>query len=181
VKKVKKKTVISVVLTAMVMLVGMFAMISVVKADNKVSATATITGINYVNPNVQYVVGPSGVMHVSYFEFGGTITLTADSGTPITVNWMDVCTGNYNPTTNRGVWVFNEVWTLQGGTFVGMDHPRTVGDLLVSFGVPTGNPTSTSIEGHIILHGTGAYDGQALEMTLTPQTYPTFVGTWLKS
>lgn len=164
-----------------VALMAMAMLVAPVMATNKVPCTAAITGINYVDPNIQYVVTDDGILHLLYFKFGGTIVLS-DGVTTITVNWMDICTGMYNPTTNRGLYVFNEVWTdpITGGTFVGMDHPRTVGDLLASFGVPTGNPPSTSIEGHIIAHGTGAFRGQALEITLTPETYPVFVGTWLK-
>ena len=166
----RKLVVLAVALLAMAMLATpVFA-----KSPNKFPATAVITGISGADPTtISYRVTDDGVIHLENFEFWGPIILSVDGGPIINVAWYDICSGSYSPGGNRGIYRFDEVWTIDGeAVFVGTDHLVCEGELLTE--------TITSMHSHIVLHGVGDYAGQVLEFWMKPENYPVFVGTWLK-
>jgi len=116
-----------------------------------------------------------GISHIDNFEFYGTIDIKLNGVLLFeNVPWVDIATGTYNSKTMQGVLRFDEVWTLPGGTFVGVAHITLVGGNFQTF---------KEMYSHIILHGTGDYEGQMLSMSLgyirgvTPAVYE---GYWLK-
>ena len=148
-----KKTAVKVLVPILALLM-LLSMASSAKAyvppPTKIPVTVYLTGTSGVDSNIKYVV-KDGFEYLLYLKFWGTISIF-DGVAPIaTVNWVDVCWGSYDIATNLGSYTFFEVWTLSNGaTFVGFDHPHSTGDLLNLFGIPTGNPGLTALEGHII-------------------------------
>ena len=161
-------------LAVAVLLLTMLAAPVFAKSPNKFPATAAITGIDGFDPNtISYRVTNDGVIHLDNFEFWGPIALSLNGGTPIAVEWYDVCSGIYSPSSNRGIYRFDEVWSIDGeAAFVGTDHLVCEGNLLTE--------TIDSFHSHIVLHGVGDYAGQVLDLWMYPENYPVLVGTWLK-
>jgi hypothetical protein len=157
-----------------VLSLAMLAAPVLAKSPIKFPATADITAITGVDPTtIVYRITDDGVVHLENFEFWGTIALSVVGGPVVNVEWYDVCSGVYSPSSNRGIYRFDEVWTIDGNdAFVGTDHLVCEGELLTE--------TITSMHTHIVLHGVNAYAGQVLEFWMYPENYPVFVGTWLK-
>jgi hypothetical protein len=189
VKKVKKMAVkVLVPILALLMLLSMASSVKacVFPPPTKTPISALITGFTSL-PSVtttKYVVRDD-IEYLLYLKFSGTIAIYNSASEVIaTVSWVDVCWGTYNIATNKGSYTFYEVWTIlsgqsAGGTFVGFDHPHSVGDFLASFGITT-NPPMTALEGHIIVFGIGACAGQVIDV-YCPNMYvsPYFTGYWL--
>lgn len=144
------------------------------KSPKKFPASAAITAIDGVDPTtIVYRITDDGVMHLDNFEFWGTIALSVDNGPVVDVDWYDTCSGIYSPSSNRGIYRFDEVWTIDDeAAFVGTDHLVCEGELLTE--------TITSFHSHMVLHGVGDYAGQVLNLWMLPENYPVLVGTWLK-
>ena len=130
--------------------------------------------IGYTGPPDVWVTN-GGISHVEYFEMYGTIDIKLDGVLVFdNVPWVDIVSGTYNSKTMQAVLQFDEVWTLPGGTFEGVAHITLVGGNLQTY---------KEMYSHIILHGTGDYEGQILSMELgyirhvTPAVYE---GYWLK-
>jgi len=130
--------------------------------------------IGYVYPPDVWVTN-GGISHIEYFKMYGTIDIKLDGVLVFdNVPWVDIVSGTYNSKTMQAVLQFDEVWTLPGGTFEGVAHITLVGGNLQTY---------KEMYSHIILHGTGDYEGQILSMELgyirhvTPAVYE---GYWLK-
>jgi hypothetical protein len=124
-------------------------------------------------PDVRVTNG--GISHIDNFEFYGTIDIKLNGVLLFDdVPWVDIATGTYNSKTMQAVLQFDEVWTLPGGTFEGVAHITLEGGNLQTY---------KEMYSHIVLHGTGDYEGQILSMSLgytrgvTPAVYE---GYWLK-
>ena len=138
---------------------------------NKVSARAAITTLGFeIDPTTDIRVTDDGIEHILYLKMWGIIELyQGDNPTPTIVDWVDICEGLYNPRSNKGVWRFDEVWTIDGtDAFVGTDHVKLEGTLI----------DPISMGSHMILHGINYYEGQVLNLWFTPGEG--LVGTWLK-
>ena len=111
-------------------------------------------------------------------NMSGEITLTLNGG-DIFGTYVDIISGTYNLRSNKGVYIFEEVWTfaegtLAEGTFVGTGHIKTEGTLVFE--------AYTRMTAHIVLHGTGVYEGQILNLRSDqPGGYPVYTGYWLKA
>ena len=149
-------------------------------SPNKVPVTAIILDMapdfsNFIMKETD------GIVHIQGLILTGPIAIFADDDpTPIPVSYInDPCNILYNPKSGengRSVMEFNEVWTLEGGTFVGTSRTKIDGYLF--------DFTFTNMQSHIVLHGTGDYAGQILNLKMDwytddPTTYGYF-GTWLK-
>ena len=165
------KKILGVTLTAV--FVAMLIAPAMAASPNKTPVTAVITGIMGADPVVEIRVTKGGIEHLEYFKFWGTMELTLEgASSSIPVEWVDVCVGTYNSKNNKGVYKFDEVWTLPGGTFEGIAHLKLEGSLF----------SYTHMTAHIILHGTGDYEGQILSLTSDDDTsgFPSYAGYWLK-
>jgi len=151
-----------------------FAAPVMAKSSTKFPATAAITAITGMDPTtIAYRITDDGMMHLENFEFWGTIVLSVEGGAEVDVEWYDVCSGIYSPSSNRGIYRFDEVWTIDGEpAFEGTDHLTCEGSLLAD--------TITSFHSHMVLHGVGDYAGQVLNLWMHPENYPVLAGTWLK-
>ena len=142
-------------------------LLSSASACDKVAATATITGINIDPTTAKYSV-KDGVVYLECFKFSGTMALKLDGGSPITWNWVDTCWGTYDIASNKGTYVFYEVWTNSlYGKMVGFDNPHSVGDFPIGTTSGTGIFTPvTHLEGHIVVAGVeGAWKGDVLDVS----------------
>lgn len=143
---------------------------------NKVDATAkdlVTTGYKY-DPLTYRWTTDGNITHIDYMEIYGTLNLYID-GEIIAVTWVDIVSGTYNSKTLQGIVTFEEIWTLEGGTFVGTAHITYEGGTLITY---------KEFYSHIILHGTGDYEGQmlSLDMDRPDRAQPAiYEGFWLKA
>jgi len=143
-------------------------------SPNKTPVTVTITAITGMILPPEIRVTESGVEHLEYFKFWGTLEIDVyGEGTPVPVEWVNICVGTYNPKNNKGIYKFDEVWTLTGGTFEGTSHLKFEGSLFGAY---------THMTAHIILHGTGDYEGQMLSLRsdIDHGGLVEYAGYWLK-
>jgi hypothetical protein len=171
VREVKRKILLTVLALAVVLLATPFVGTVMAAPANKVPALATITTTGFeIDPTTDIRVTDDGIEHILYLKMWGIIELyQGDNPTPTIVDWVDICEGLYNPRSNKGVWRFDEVWTIDGtDAFVGTDHVKVEGMLTAP----------TNMRSHMILHGINDYEGQVLNLWFTPGEG--LVGTWLK-
>jgi hypothetical protein len=158
-------------------LIMLFSVIAptIAGSPNKTPVTVTITGIDGMILPPEIRVTKGGIQHLEYFSFWGTIGIAVEGeATAIPVEWVDICVGTYNPKNNKAVYRFDEVWTLPNGdTFEGTGHITTEGDLFGGY---------THMTAHIILHGTGDYEGQLLSLRsdIDHGGLVEYAGYWLK-
>jgi hypothetical protein len=139
-----------------------------------------VTGTNLKTLGSQYDpltyrwVTDGNISHIVYMKLWGTLQINVD-GEVIPVNWVDILSGTYNIKTKEGVWKWFEVWTLPNGdTFEGTAHVKMAGGTLITY---------TEFYSHIVLHGTGVYEGQVLSLSMERPTRATpsiYEGYWLK-
>lgn len=163
---------------ASIFIVAMFVVPVMAASPNEVPVKAIpiVTGFNFDNMQTRVT---DGVLHIeSLIIVGNILILPEGGGPPMAVGTFvdDPCDGLYNPKNGMSVYTFDEVWDFGVGTFVGTAHVKINGDLLTQ--------TFTTMEAHIVLHGTGEYEGQVLNLkmdfdTSDPTTYG-YIGTWLK-
>jgi hypothetical protein len=166
---------------ASIFIVAMFAVPVMAASPNKVPVTAYITTVvpDFTNLDIRET---DGVMHIENLRLTGGIVIFPEGGAiPLAVGAYvdDPCEGLYNPKAGMSVYTFDEIWTLDDGidgTFVGTIHVKITGNLLTF--------TFDTMEAYVILHGTGGYEGQVLNLkmdwdTSDPATYG-YTGTWLK-
>lgn len=161
-------------IVASIFIVVMFAVPAMAESPNKIPVKA----IPIIGPfsNIQTRV-TDGVVHIESLRIEGEIRLFPEVGAPLFGTFVDdPCEGLYNPEAGMSVYEYDEVWTFSGGTFVGTAHVKINGDLL-SF-------TFTTMQAHIVLHGTGDYEGQVLNLKMdwdmsVPGSYG-YEGTLLK-
>jgi hypothetical protein len=172
-EKVKKAVL---VIAVALMAVAMLATPVLAASPNKTLVTASnlaTLGSEY-DPLTFRWITDGNISHIVYMKLWGTLQINVD-GEVIPVNWVDILSGTYNMKTLKGVWKWDEVWTLPNGdTFEGTAHVKFAGGNLITF---------TEFYAHIILHGTGAYDGQilSLEMDRPSRSVPgVYEGYWLK-
>ena len=102
-------------------------------------------------------------------RLSGTLDIDLGDG-PKPATFVDICVGTFNPKNNKGVYQFDEVWTLPDGTFEGTAHVKVSGGSLLTM-------EYTSMIAHIILHGTGVYEGQILSLRSDePGGFPAYIG-----
>jgi len=149
---------------------AMLAAPVIAKSSNKVPAEAVIYTTGFDPTTLDIRVTDDGIEHIIYLEMWGIIELyQGDNPTPIIVEWVDICEGLYNPRSNKGIWRFDEVWTIDGSpAFVGTDHVKVEGPLIAP----------EAMKSHMVLHGVGDYEGQVLNLWFEPVA--TLAGTWLK-
>lgn len=143
-------------------------LLSSASACTKVPASASLSGFLVFDPTTAKYAVSNGVLYLLYWQFSGTIAVTLDGGAPITWTWVDTCLGTYNVASNKGSYVFYEVWTNPSfGTMVGFDTPRSVGDFPIGVSSGTGIYTPvTHLAGHIVVVGTkGAWKGDVLDVS----------------
>ena len=139
-------------------------------SKHKLPATATPTS-SIPDPSTIELTYTKGGIEKLAVTMSGSITLNSNPGT-----YVDICVGTYNPRSDKGVYTFEEVWTFDGGTFVGTAHVKTEGTLWMG--------AYTRMTTHIVLHGTGVYEGQILNLRsdqTVPGGFPVYTGYWLKS
>ena len=140
------------------------------KSKHKLPATATPTS-NIPDMDTFELTYTKGGIEKFAITMSGSITLNSKPG-----EYVDICVGIYNPRSDKGVYTFEEVWTFEGGTFVGTAHVKTEGTLLMGAYI--------RMTAHIVLHGTGVYEGQILNLRSDqsePGGFPVYTGYWLKS
>jgi hypothetical protein len=164
-----------------IFVLGVSAFPVMAKAPNKVPVVAIIDNMF---PDFTNMISTEtdGIVHIQNLMIVGPISLyLGDNPTPIPVDYVDYPVDIlYNPKRGSNGWSimeFTEVWALDGGTFVGTAHVKIDG-FLFDF-------TFTNMKSHIILQGTGDYEGQIINLKMDwypadPTTYGYF-GTWLKS
>lgn len=108
------------------------------------------------------IINPGEVRHYEGWKWTGDITLNIPGYDPIVGTFVDYVDGMVFPSiTNEpadsvehkvgtGVYHLHEVWTFEDGTFAGIAQLKQYA------------PGFTVFESHIILHGTGAYEGWML-------------------
>jgi len=159
-----------------IFIVAIFAVPVMAISPNKIPVTATPIIGPFSNIQTRMT---DGVKHIESLVIEGEIMIFPEGSTvPLAVGTFvdDPCKGLYNPKTGMSVYRFNEVWDFGDGTFVGTAHVELNGDLLTF--------TFTTMEAHIVLHGTGPYEGQVLNLKMdwdmsVPGSYG-YTGTWLK-
>ncbi len=115
-----------------------------------------------------------GIAHLDYVHLWGKLNIYVNGvETYANVPYDDIISGNYNPKTMVGNWKYDEVWTLPGGTLVGTAHATSYGGSLLNY---------KELKADILLHGTGAYEGQVLSMSfdyVKGVNFPIYEGYWL--
>ncbi|MFX1301033.1 MAG: hypothetical protein ACFFDE_08810 [Promethearchaeota archaeon] len=162
-------------IVASIFIAVMFAVPVMAESPNKIPVKA----IPIIGPFMDIETRVTdGLVHIENLRIEGEIMILPEVGGPLAVGTFvdDPCEGLYNPKTGMSVYTFDEVWTFSDGTFVGTAHVQINGDLL-SF-------TFTAMQAHIVLHGTGDYEGQVLNLKMdwdmsVPGSYG-YEGTWLK-
>ena len=162
-----------------IFIVAMFAIPVMAVSPNKVPVTAYILSIGPDFTNLE-IRETDGISHIKNLRIAGGIAIYPEVGAmPLAVGSYvdDPCEGVYNPKTDKSVYTFDEVWDFGGGnTFVGTAHVKIDGNLL-TFDFDT-------LEVHIVLQGTGGYEGQVLNLKMdwdtSDMTTFGYKGTWLK-
>jgi hypothetical protein len=155
-----------------------FVFISPVLAENPNKMPVAVallpigSGIDY--STMVLWTSEGGIAHLDYVHSWGTLDIYLNGvETYINVPYNNIISGNYNPKTMVGNWKYDEVWTLPGGTLVGTAHATTYGGSLLSY---------KELKADILLHGTGAYEGQVLSMSfdyIKGVNLPIYEGYWL--
>ena len=142
-------------------------------SKNKSPATATPTTNIPVMTTIDLTYTKGGIEKFA-ITMGGAITINLNDGEgDVFGTYVDICSGTYNPRSNKGVYIFEEVWTFAEGTFVGTAHIKTEGTLFMG--------SYTRMTCHIVLHGTGVYEGQILNLRSDQAGgYPVYTGYVLK-
>ncbi len=153
-----------------------FAPLAMAESPNKTDITATnlkTTG-SYYDPLTFRWTTDGGITHIVYMRLWGTLQINID-GEVIPVSWVDELSANSNTKTLESVWKWDEVWTMPNGdTFEGTAHVQLAGGTLMTY---------KEFYSHIVLHGTGSYEGQILSLSMdrpdrsVPAVYE---GYWLK-
>ncbi len=162
-------------ITVALMTVAMLATPVLAANPNKVSVTAKdlkTVGQSY-DPLTYRWVTDGNISHIVYMKIWGTLNIYVGQQV-IPVSWVDEIRGVYNMKTKQGVWQWDEVWTLPGGTFEGTAHVTLAGGNLITY---------TEFYSHIVLHGTGVYEGEVLSLSMERPTRATpsiYEGYWLK-
>ncbi len=158
------------------MAVAMLATPVLAASPNKTPVTASnlaTLGSEY-DPLTFRWITDGNISHIVYMKLWGTLHINVE-GEVIDVDWVDILSGTYNMKTLEGVWKWDEVWTLPNGdTFEGTAHVKMAGGTLITY---------KEFYSHIILHGTGVYEGQilSLEMVRPSRSVPAvYTGYWLK-
>lgn len=164
------------VLAVVLMAVAIMATPVFAANPNKVSVTAKdlVTGGSSYDPATFRWITDGNISHIVYMKLWGTLNIYVGQQV-IPVSWVDELSGVYNMKTKEGVWQWDEVWTLPGGTFEGTAHVKLGGGTLTTY---------TEFYSHIVLHGTGVYRGQVLSLEMERPTRATpgiYEGYWLKS
>jgi hypothetical protein len=120
-EKVKKAVL---VIAVALMAVAMLATPVLAASPNKTPVTASnlaTLGSEY-DPLTFRWITDGNISHIVYMKLWGTLQINVD-GEVIPVNWVDILSGTYNMKTLKGVWKWDEVWTLPNGdTFEGTAH-----------------------------------------------------------
>lgn len=140
---------------------------------NKVEITANVLNHHLVVPPKPVTMITGDITHWEVLTLAGDLQINIGEET-ISCTYVDTITGIDNPDSNKGVYQWDEVWTLPNGdTFAGTAHVNLVGSLM----------KYTEFDSHIILHGTGSYEGQILSLNMhfiNPGGTSTYTGYWLK-
>ena len=157
---------------SLLMVISVVLVIVMTQSEQKLPATAEPTN-SIPDMGTLDVETDNGIVTLNFLNMTGPITLTLDE-TVIEGTFVDICAGTYDPGTNKGVYTFEEVWTFDGGTFDGTADVETEGNLL--------GGQYTRMTTQIILHGTGVYEGQTLDLSSDEAGgFPCYTGYWLKS
>jgi len=144
------------------------------QSKQKLPATAEPTSAIPDMGTLNVTTTEDGIVKLNFMELTGSITLNLD-GTDNYGTHVEICAGTYDPGSNKGVYIFEEVWTFDGGTFEGTADVETEGNLV-------GGGLYTRMTADIILHGTGVYEGHSLNLRSDePGGFPFYTGDWLKS
>ena len=155
------------------MVISVVLVIVMTQSKQKLPATAEPTSAIPDMSTFNVTTTEDGIVTLNFMEMTGSITLTLD-GTDNYGTYVDICAGTYDPGSNKGVYTFEEVWTFDGGTFEGTADVETEGNLLGSL--------YTRMTTQIILHGTGVYEGDSLNLRSDEAGgFPFYTGDWLKS
>lgn len=164
-----KGTTILVLGIAMLMLLT-FAAPAMADSPKKISVKASPTSTVVESTVIE--INPGEIRHID-MVWTGTIDLFVPETSAIPTysgTYRDEITGMRvwnvpggveHSRLNEGVFHFKEVWTFPGGTFEGIAQVQTHG------------PSFTIFESHIVLQGTGIFEGQKLYLTLQRPPTPT--------
>jgi hypothetical protein len=163
----KKVAVFLLMLTLLVVLLT--AGTTFADSPKKTLVKATVTDTDMESQVIE--MNPGEIRHID-MVWTGTIDLyiPETSTTPISGTYRDEITGMRvwnvpggveHSRLYEGVYHFKEVWTFPGGTFEGIAQVQTHG------------PSFTVFESHIVLQGTGVFEGQKLYLSLQRPPTPT--------